>query len=88
MSRRFKKLLSILMAGIMPLSLAACGADVSGTDSSKTNSNGGWLAVYPALYEANMGVNLRSSRLKSIQTHTARAFCTMRFLRTALTSSL
>lgn len=56
MSRRFKKLLSILMAGIMPLSLAACGADVSGADSSKTNSNGGWLAVYPALYEANMGV--------------------------------
>lgn len=45
-----KKVLSLLLAGLMPLSLASCAAD------SAKSEVGGYLAVYPALYEPNMGV--------------------------------
>ena len=45
-----KRVLSLLLAGLMPLSLAACAAD------GAKNEVGGYLAVYPALYEPNMGV--------------------------------
>ena len=45
-----KKVLSLLLAGLMPLSLAGCAAGGANHDI------GGYLAVYPALYEPNMGV--------------------------------
>lgn len=45
-----KRVLSLLLAGLMPLSLAACAADGSKSET------GGYLAVYPALYEPDMGV--------------------------------
>ena len=45
-----KKAMSLLLAGLLPLSLAACAQDGSKQEV------GGYLAVYPALYEPNMGV--------------------------------
>lgn len=44
-----KRFLSLILAGIMPLCLTACAFD-----GSKAQI-GGYLAVYPALYEPNMG---------------------------------
>ena len=44
-----KKLLQLLLAGMIPLSLSACSA-------AKSEPIGGYLAIYPALYEPDMGV--------------------------------
>ncbi len=44
-----KKLLSLLLAGMIPLSFSAC----SETESKPV---GGYLAIYPALYEPDMGI--------------------------------
>ncbi len=49
MIMNMKRFLSLLLAGIMPLCLTACASD-----GSKVQV-GGYLAVYPALYEPNMG---------------------------------
>ena len=71
-----KKLLQLLLAGMIPLSLSACSA-------AKSEPIGGYLAIYPALYEPDMGVEYASFHRRNIPIPTAQMCFTTPYQRTA-----